>query len=152
VAATANDHKAYYPGAEPIAMRWTGDVHSGRLVGVQLVGRLGSEVAKRVDIAATAIHCRLTVDQISDLDLAYTPPLGSPWDAVQSGLRPGRRPSADRPARLVLDVQAALPGQQQVAAAGCPAAHSACAVPPQQAGSPTRPGVATSAGASARTV
>ena len=26
----------------------------------------------------------LTVDQVSDLDLAYTPPLGSPWDAVQT--------------------------------------------------------------------
>ncbi len=24
----------------------------------------------------------LTVEQISDLDLSYTPPLGSPWDAV----------------------------------------------------------------------
>ena len=85
VAATADDHKAYYPGAEPIAMRWTGDVHSGRLLGVQLVGRLGSEIAKHVDVAAIAIHCGLTVDRISHLDLAYTPPLGSPWDAVQIG-------------------------------------------------------------------
>jgi NADPH-dependent 2,4-dienoyl-CoA reductase/sulfur reductase-like enzyme len=31
VAATADDHKAYYAGAEPIAMRWTGDRGSGRL-------------------------------------------------------------------------------------------------------------------------
>ena len=85
VASTADDHKAYYPGAEPIAMRWTGDVHSGRLLGVQMVGQLGSEIAKRIDVAATAIHCGLTVDQISDLDLTYTPPLGSPWDAVQVG-------------------------------------------------------------------
>lgn len=66
-------------------MRWTGDVHSGRLLGVQLVGRLGSEIAKHVDVAAIAIHCGLTVDRISHLDLAYTPPLGSPWDAVQIG-------------------------------------------------------------------
>jgi hypothetical protein len=26
----------------------------------------------------------MTVDALSDLDLSYTPPLGSPWDAVQS--------------------------------------------------------------------
>jgi hypothetical protein len=26
----------------------------------------------------------MTVDQLSDLDLSYTPPLGSPWDAVQA--------------------------------------------------------------------
>jgi hypothetical protein len=25
----------------------------------------------------------MTVAQIADLDLSYTPPLGSPWDAVQ---------------------------------------------------------------------
>ena len=25
----------------------------------------------------------MTVDGLSDLDLSYTPPLGSPWDAVQ---------------------------------------------------------------------
>jgi hypothetical protein len=27
----------------------------------------------------------MTVDGISDLDLSYTPPLGSPWDALQAG-------------------------------------------------------------------
>ena len=91
VPATADDHKAYYPGAEPIAMRFTGDVPTGRLLGVQLVGRLGSEIAKRVDIVATAIHCGLTVDQMSDLDLTYTPPLGSPWDAVQIGAQAWER-------------------------------------------------------------
>jgi hypothetical protein len=37
-----------------------------------------------VDIAAAALFAGLTVDQVSDLDLAYTPPLGSPWDAVQT--------------------------------------------------------------------
>ena len=26
----------------------------------------------------------MTVDAISDLDLSYTPPLGSPWDAIQT--------------------------------------------------------------------
>jgi len=25
----------------------------------------------------------MTVEQVNDLDLSYTPPLGSPWDAVQ---------------------------------------------------------------------
>lgn len=48
-----------------------------------MVGRLGTETAKRVDTYATALFGRLTVEQISDLDLSYTPPLGSPWDAVQ---------------------------------------------------------------------
>ena len=85
VASQADDHKAYYPGSHPIHMRYTGDAESGQLLGLQLVGRLGTEIAKRVDIAATAIFNTMTVEDISELDLAYTPPLGSPWDAVQAG-------------------------------------------------------------------
>jgi NADPH-dependent 2,4-dienoyl-CoA reductase/sulfur reductase-like enzyme len=81
----ADDHKAYYPGSHRIHMRFTGDRTTGRLLGVQLYGYKHAEIAKRVDIAAAAIFHGMTVDQISDLDLSYTPPLGSPWDAVQIG-------------------------------------------------------------------
>jgi NADPH-dependent 2,4-dienoyl-CoA reductase/sulfur reductase-like enzyme len=78
-----DDHKAYYPTAHPITTRVTGDTSTGRLLGAQLVGRLGTEVAKRIDIYATAIHHDMTVNALNDLDLSYSPPLGSPWDAVQ---------------------------------------------------------------------
>ncbi len=78
-----DDHKAYYPGASPIAIRVTGDRGSGRLLGAQLVGALGTETAKRVDVFATALFHEMSVTGISELDLSYTPPLGSPWDAVQ---------------------------------------------------------------------
>jgi NADPH-dependent 2,4-dienoyl-CoA reductase/sulfur reductase-like enzyme len=81
----ADDHKAYYPGSHRIAMRFTGDRRSGLLLGAQLFGHRHAEVAKRIDIAATAIFHSMTVDEMSDLDLSYTPPLGSPWDAVQMG-------------------------------------------------------------------
>ena len=84
VAAEADDHKAYYPGSHRIAMRYTGD-RNGRLLGVQLFGHRHSEIAKRVDIAAAAIFNEMTVEAMSDLDLWYTPPLGSPWDAMQIG-------------------------------------------------------------------
>ncbi|MEU0022298.1 FAD-dependent oxidoreductase [Streptomyces rochei] len=82
-AVTADDHKAYYPGATRIAARVTGDTTDGRLLGAQLVGRRGAEISKRIDICATALFHGMSVDAISDLDLSYTPPLGSPWDAVQ---------------------------------------------------------------------
>jgi NADPH-dependent 2,4-dienoyl-CoA reductase/sulfur reductase-like enzyme len=78
-----DDHKAYYPTAHPITIRLTGDTSTGRLLGAQLVGRLGTEIAKRVDICATAIHHDMTINGLNDLDLSYTPPLGSPWDAIQ---------------------------------------------------------------------
>lgn len=83
VGTTADDHKAYYPGATPIRIHVTGDRATGRLLGAQLLGHRGAEIAKRVDTYATAISYGATVADISDLDLSYTPPLGSPWDAVQ---------------------------------------------------------------------
>jgi NADPH-dependent 2,4-dienoyl-CoA reductase/sulfur reductase-like enzyme len=79
----ADDHKAYYPGSHRITIRVTGDRATGRLLGMQLFGHKHAEIAKRVDIAAAAIFHGMTVDAVSDLDLSYTPPLGSPWDAVQ---------------------------------------------------------------------
>ncbi|HYA51845.1 MAG TPA: FAD-dependent oxidoreductase [Streptosporangiaceae bacterium] len=85
VGSEADDHKAYYPGSHRIAMRITGDRQTGRLLGVQLFGHRHAEIAKRIDIAATAIFHHMTVDAVSDLDLSYTPPLGSPWEAVQMG-------------------------------------------------------------------
>ena len=81
----ADDHKAYYPGSHRIVMRFTGDRTTGQLLGVQLFGHRHAEVAKRIDIAATAIFHTMTVDAVSDLDLSYTPPLGSPWEAIQMG-------------------------------------------------------------------
>jgi NADPH-dependent 2,4-dienoyl-CoA reductase/sulfur reductase-like enzyme len=85
VESQADDHKAYYPGSHRITMRVTGDRVTGRLLGMQLFGHKNAEIAKRIDIAATAIFHHMTVDAVSDLDLSYTPPLGSPWEAVQMG-------------------------------------------------------------------
>jgi NADPH-dependent 2,4-dienoyl-CoA reductase/sulfur reductase-like enzyme len=102
VAAVADDHKAYYPGATPLQVRLTGDRRSGRLLGAQLLGQVGAEVAKRIDILATAIAYGASVAELGGLDLSYTPPLGSPWDVVQhaahawlahAGAQPAARPS-----------------------------------------------------------
>lgn len=83
VAATADDHKGYYPGATPIRIRITGDRGSGRLLGAQLLGSHGAEISKRIDVLATAISYGAAVGDLEHLDLSYTPPLASPWDAVQ---------------------------------------------------------------------
>jgi NADPH-dependent 2,4-dienoyl-CoA reductase/sulfur reductase-like enzyme len=77
------DHKVYYPAAEKITIRITGDRTTGRLLGAQIVGHCKSEVSKRVDIVAAALMSNLLVEEVNDLDLSYTPPLSSPWDPVQ---------------------------------------------------------------------
>lgn len=83
VGSSMNDHKAYYPGATELHIRLTGDLGSGLLLGAQLQGAWGSEVSKRLDTYATAIFHGMQVDQLSQLDLSYTPPVSSPWDPVQ---------------------------------------------------------------------
>lgn len=77
------DHKAYYPGAKEMHFRVMGDSISGKLLGAQIAGHWKSEVSKRIDIFAAALFHGMSVDQLNDFDLSYTPPLSSPWDPVQ---------------------------------------------------------------------
>jgi NADPH-dependent 2,4-dienoyl-CoA reductase/sulfur reductase-like enzyme len=85
VETSAWDHTPYYPGAHQVCIRITGDPTTGRLLGAQLLGPSAAEIDKRIDVYATALFKGLSVDAINDLDLSYTPPFGTPWDAVQSG-------------------------------------------------------------------
>ncbi|HNR69301.1 MAG TPA: FAD-dependent oxidoreductase [bacterium] len=77
------DHKVYYPGAKKLFFRLTGDRKTHRLLGLQIVGAYGTEVSKRIDIAAAAVYHKMQVEELNNLDLSYTPPLSSPWDPVQ---------------------------------------------------------------------
>ena len=70
--------------AYELAIGITGELRSGRLLGAENVGHHTAQVAKRIDVFATALHEDLTVDALSDLDLSYTPLLGAPWDPVQA--------------------------------------------------------------------
>ena len=90
-ASAFSDHKAYYPGAEEIRFRVTGDATSGKLLGAQIAGNWKSEVSKRIDIFAAALFHGMTADGFNDLDLSYTPPLSSPWDPVQMSVQAWQR-------------------------------------------------------------
>lgn len=70
----------YYPGAAPMTVKMLAERLTGRLLGVQIVGREGA--GKRVDIAAVALTARMTVDQMTALDLGYAPPFSPVWDPV----------------------------------------------------------------------
>jgi NADPH-dependent 2,4-dienoyl-CoA reductase/sulfur reductase-like enzyme len=85
----AYDRAAYDPGARKIWLKLLAAGESGRVLGLQAVGY--GDVARRIDVAATAIMSRMTVEELSQLDLSYAPPYGSLWDplivAAQSVLR-----------------------------------------------------------------
>ncbi|MGQ9687128.1 MAG: FAD-dependent oxidoreductase [Thiobacillaceae bacterium] len=81
------DHKAYYPGARALHLRVTGDRRTGRLLGAQIVGHRTAEVSKRVDVFAVALFNGMNMETMMGVDLSYTPPLSTPWDAVQMALQ-----------------------------------------------------------------
>jgi NADPH-dependent 2,4-dienoyl-CoA reductase/sulfur reductase-like enzyme len=70
----------YYPGAAPMTVKMLAERRTGRLLGVQIVGREGA--GKRVDIAAVALTAGMTVEQMTALDLGYAPPFSPVWDPV----------------------------------------------------------------------
>ncbi|MCG7528171.1 FAD-dependent oxidoreductase [Streptomyces sp. OfavH-34-F] len=70
----------YYPDARPMKVKMLAEYRTGRLLGVQIVGREGA--AKRVDVAAVALTAGMTVEQMTALDLGYAPPFSPVWDPV----------------------------------------------------------------------
>ena len=85
----ALDRAAYYPTARKIWVKLIANRESRRLVGAQVVGY--GEASKRIDVAATAITAGMRVDDLAQVDLAYSPPYGNLWDpllvAAQAVLR-----------------------------------------------------------------
>ncbi|MET9365524.1 FAD-dependent oxidoreductase [Streptomyces sp. NPDC006632] len=70
----------YYPGAASMTVKMLAELRTGRLLGTQIVG--GAGAAKRIDVAAVALTARMTVEQMTALDLGYAPPFSSVWDPV----------------------------------------------------------------------
>ncbi len=77
---TSGSHAGYYPGATSMNVKLLFRVPDGRLLGAQLTGFDG--VDKRCDVFATAIAAKMTVHDLTDLELAYAPPYGSAKDPV----------------------------------------------------------------------
>lgn len=67
-----------HPGTMTVLM--VADRASRRLLGAQIVG--AEDSALRIDVAATALAARLTVDEVMMLDLAYAPPFSSVWSPI----------------------------------------------------------------------
>jgi NADPH-dependent 2,4-dienoyl-CoA reductase/sulfur reductase-like enzyme/rhodanese-related sulfurtransferase len=92
-------HAAYYPGAEAMTLKLLFDPESGRILGAQAVG--GAGVDKRIDVLAVAIQAGMTVFDLEEMELAYSPQYGSAKDPVNmagfvaAGLLRGEHPQAD---------------------------------------------------------
>ncbi|KES03248.1 flavoprotein oxidoreductase [Streptomyces toyocaensis] len=80
VTVESTSRAGYYPNAAPMTVKMLAELRTGRLLGVQIVGREGA--GKRVDIAAVALTAGMTVEQMTALDLGYAPPFSPVWDPV----------------------------------------------------------------------
>ena len=70
-----NDHAGYYPGATPVSIKLLYEKETRKVLGAQAVGLNG--VDKFIDVIATVLKFRGTIDDLSELDLAYAPPYSS---------------------------------------------------------------------------
>ncbi|MFJ6727361.1 FAD-dependent oxidoreductase [Streptomyces sp. NPDC091281] len=80
VTVESTSRAGYYPDAALMTVKMLAERRTGRLLGVQIVGREGA--GKRVDIAAVALTAGMTVEQMTALDLGYAPPFSPVWDPV----------------------------------------------------------------------
>jgi NADPH-dependent 2,4-dienoyl-CoA reductase/sulfur reductase-like enzyme len=70
----------YFDSGAPATVKVLAERESGRLLGAQIVG--SAEGAVRIDVMATAITSRMTVQEAAQLDLAYAPPVGALWNPL----------------------------------------------------------------------
>ncbi|WP_456328735.1 FAD-dependent oxidoreductase [Archaeoglobus sp.] len=80
VLAPSPDRAHYYPQTNYIRLKLIVEKGSWKVIGAQGVGM--GEVAKRIDVLSTAIQAGMTIDQLSNIDLAYAPPYSPALDPV----------------------------------------------------------------------
>lgn len=98
-------HTSYYPGSKQVTVMVVFDRGTGVVIGGQTAGYAGAE--RRLDILATAIAGKMTISDLSELDLAYSPPLGTANDAVNmAAFTAENRSSGFSPALTAVELDA----------------------------------------------
>jgi len=103
------NHASYYPGAQAMTLKLVFDPTTGKVFGAQAVG--GDGVDKRIDVLAVAIQAGMTVFDLEEMELAYSPQYGSAKDPINmagfvaSGLLRGEHPQ--------VDVEAVMPASNE---------------------------------------
>ncbi len=73
-------HTAYYPGAKQVTVMLVYDRGTGIILGGQTAGFAGAE--RRLDVIAVAAATKLKISDLAEVDLAYSPPLGTANDVI----------------------------------------------------------------------
>ncbi|KAJ3311204.1 hypothetical protein HDV04_004208 [Boothiomyces sp. JEL0838] len=107
------NHVSYYPGAHKISLKVLFDPKSGKIFGAQACGVDG--VDKRIDVISMAIQGGMTMGDLEEVELCYSPQYGSAKDPINvagmiaSNMLRGDQPlthwSADEKREQLIDVR-----------------------------------------------
>lgn len=74
------NHVGYYPGATQIHLKLLFRPSDGKLLGAQAVGE--ADVARRIDVIAAFLQKGVTVEDLAEAELCYSPQFGAAKDPV----------------------------------------------------------------------
>lgn len=74
------DRAGYMPNAAQITIKLIAQRPSGKILGAQVIGE--GDADKRVNVVATAITSKMTIDEFLDIDITYAPPYSPAIDPI----------------------------------------------------------------------
>ena len=78
----AKSRAGYYPEGGTVRVTLTADRASGRVLGGSLVSEYGEGAVHRSHALVGAVTESITLEDLSNYDLAYAPPFNTTWDPV----------------------------------------------------------------------
>lgn len=85
VVVTKRDKAGYMPEVENITLKLVADRRSHRLLGIQAIGC--GDADKKVNTVSMGLAERITVEDLLDVDLTYSPPFSTSVDILHSAAR-----------------------------------------------------------------
>lgn len=76
----SRDKASYMPDSKRIIIKVLAEKNTEKIIGAQIIGK--GDVAKRIDVIATAITAGMTIDEFGDIDLSYAPPFSMAIDPI----------------------------------------------------------------------
>ncbi|MCQ2754565.1 MAG: FAD-dependent oxidoreductase [bacterium] len=85
VTVTKNDKAGYMPGVHTITLKLVADRRSHKILGIQAIGT--GDADKKVNTISLGLSNGVTVEDLLDVDLTYSPPFSTSIDILHSAAR-----------------------------------------------------------------
>ena len=79
-----SDHSHFFPKRDMVSLEIVVERPTGRVLGLQGACRNGDSVKDRIDAMAAILKFRPTLRDVSNMELAYSPPFGSAMDVLNA--------------------------------------------------------------------